>query len=161
MEISIFGCRKVRIMKGNIDEIRKEILKLPREQRQKLLRELKDFTEISEVSDRRLVHKIHYSFGRIVKSATKGAMTGAGIAGIINTAAPGIIPTFCGYLVGKGFGDILVQSGLVTLGMFASLSVNSVVVLGVATAFGATLGSVYGFVKEIRLAKRRRRLRRR
>jgi len=161
MEISIFGCRKVRIMQSNIDEIREKVLELPREQRQRLLCELKDFTEISEISDRRLVHKVHCSFGCIVKSATRGAMAGAGIAGVVNTAAPGIIPTVCGYLVGKGFGDILVQSGLVTLGMFASPSVNSVAVLGVATAFGATLGSVFGLLKEIRLAKRRSRLRRR
>ena len=78
---------------------------------------------------------------RIIKSVVKGFATGAGFAGVINTVAPGAIPTFCGYLVGKGFGNILVKRGLITLGVFSRPSVNGVAVL---ILVGAIFGVLYG-----------------
>jgi len=105
------------------------------------------------------VRKGSQIFCNVAKSMTKGFAAGASIAGIINTIAPGVIPTFCGYLVGKGFGDILVQCGLVTLGIFAQPSINAVAILGFSGLIGAILRGGFAVAKEIcqEVKKKRRR----
>ena len=80
-------------MVDNLEKIREIIGELPVEQRQVLLRELEKCPE-------KLEKRRHRSFYNIVKAAVKGVATGASIAGIVNTVAPGVIPTFLGYLVG-------------------------------------------------------------
>ena len=122
---------------------------LPVEHRQLLLREMEHMPE-------KFVRRRGRTFYNVLRSAMRGVATGASLAGIVNTVAPGVIPTFLGYLVGKGFGDILVQGGLITLGMFASHSVNATAVLGVCAAFGGTLGGIIGVTKEIMRKSRRR-----
>lgn len=104
---------------------------------------------------RPLVRRQSVIFCSVVKSLTKGAATGASIAGIVNTAAPGVIPTFCGYLVGKGFGDLLVQAGLITFGVFSQPSINAVAILGVSAAIGAVFGGIVGVSKEIWICRKR------
>ena len=89
------------------------------------------------------INKSGRLFINVIKAVVKGFATGAGFAGIINTIAPGILPTFCGYLVGKGFSDILVQCGLITLGVFSRPSVNAVAVL---VLVGVIFGFFYGVV---------------
>ena len=100
------------------------------------------------------------SIYKVIKASIHGFMVGASFAGIVNTLAPGVIPTFVGYLVGKGFGEIFVRCGLITFGMFASHTVNASVVLLICAVFGGILGGFIEVSKECTKKLRRRKRRR-
>ena len=98
---------------------------------------------------RPLVHKKRAVFSRTIKEVMKGFAMGISVAGIVNTVAPGAIPSFCGYLVGKGFGNLLLRAGLITFGLFSQPSINAVAVLGISGVFGGILGGFIGVMKGV------------
>lgn len=126
----------------SIDDLKKVVKKLPKEQRKEFVKELEKLDELEKesISNLEKNNKPH-PFGKLVKAVTKGAAKGAGIAGIINTIAPGIVPTFCGFLVGKGFGSVLEKIGILSIGFLGSHSFNTTAVLGVSAAIGGAVGA--------------------
>lgn len=81
--------------------------------------------------------------GNAIGTLTKGAAYGIGVAGTINTIAPGLYSTALGYLAGSGIvsQNTLVNLGLVSAGIFS----QPVVSAGAIVAVGAAVGAVtYG-----------------
>jgi len=101
------------------------------------------------------------SIYKVMKSSIRGFMVGASFAGIVNTLAPGVIPTFVGYLVGKGFGDVLARCGLITFGVFASHTVNASVVLILCAVLCGILSGLFEVMRECAKKVRRRKSHRR
>jgi len=139
----------VSCQNATVEEIKTVIKELPLAQQEEVLQQLDVYKKAQDEAIKEFQSSKRHSFKKIAEYAVKGAAMGASIAGLVNAAAPGLVPTFCGYLAGKGYGDAIVQLGLVTFGALAAPTTNTAVVLKVAGIAGGAVGGAIGVGKEV------------
>lgn len=144
-ELSSFGvdCANVQ----NKEELKKAVRQLSHSQK-KILKE--DFENYQRVYSEAIkdVHSGVYSKAlalpkSLVSTVTHGAIKGMGVAGVVNTVAPGLFPTLAGYIAGSSIIDsstlgVLAKLGLVSAGVFTPTAITQ----GGIIAIGAVTGAV-------------------
>ena len=88
------------------------------------------------------------------KGLVSGAAKGAGVAGVINTAFPALIPTFSAMLTGASnlsvFGKIGVGLGLASA---PAVQISNLAILGIGAGLGAVIGTTVSLVKNAKHKK--------
>ena len=80
----------------------------------------------------------------------KGAGTGLGIAGTINTAFPALIPTFAGMITGASDLSTIQKIGIgLGLASNPAVQVSGLAILGTGALIGAVLGGSYSLVRSL------------
>ena len=133
----------------SVEEIKKLFKSLPGEQQKQFIEQLNIYKQAQDEALEEFKEGKSHCFKKIAKISAKGAAIGATIAGIVNATAPGLVPTFCGYLAGKGYGDIITELGLVAFGILASPEVNATAILKIAGLTGGAVGGAIGVGKEV------------
>ena len=128
----------------SVDKLKEIVSKLPKNQQKEFCKELEKIKDMQGKALLNLKNGKKHALGDFAKAVAKGAARGASIAGIINTIAPGIVPTFCGYLAGRGLGNVLVEIGIMSIGFLGSQSFNAAAVLGASAAVGGIVGGICG-----------------
>lgn len=92
-------------------------------------------------------------YSLVKKSLTglvKGAGTGLGIAGTINTAFPALIPTFAGMITGASDLSTIQKIGIgLGLASNPAVQVSGLAILGTGALIGAVLGGSYSLVRSL------------
>ncbi len=89
------------------------------------------------------------------KGFIKGAGTGLGVAGAINTAFPALIPTFAGIITGASDMSTIAKIG-VGLGLASNpaVQISGLTILGVGAIAGALVGGTISLIKTARYKKK-------
>ena len=92
-----------------------------------------------------------YSVARkSMKGIIKGAGTGLGLAGAVNTAFPALIPTFAGMATGASDLPFLEKVGIgLGLASQPAVQISGFTILGVGALIGAILGGTYTLVRGV------------
>ena len=96
------------------------------------------------------------------KGFVKGATSGLGVAGAINTAFPALIPTFAGIITGASDMSTIAKIG-VGLGLASNpaVQISGLTILGIGAAVGALVGGTVSLIKTARykrIAKKEKQL---
>ena len=134
----------------SVEKLKEVVSNLPKNQQKEFVKEVEKMSDMQTSALSNLRSGKSHSLRDFSKSVAKGVATGASIAGVVNTVAPGIIPTFCGYLAGKGLGSTLVNIGIMSIGIFGAPSFNAAAVLGAASVVGGVVGGACGIAKGIK-----------
>ena len=87
----------------------------------------------------------------VPKDIIKGAVKGAGFAGVVNTVFPALIPTFAGIFTGASSLSVF-EKALMVLGLDSSpvVQIYGLVIIGIGAAAGALIGAGYTLVKGVK-----------
>ena len=85
-----------------------------------------------------------------MKGFVKGAGTGLGVAGAVNTAFPALIPTFAGMITGASDLSVIQKIGI-GLGVASNpaVQISGLTILGIGAITGALLGGTISLVKGV------------
>jgi hypothetical protein len=85
------------------------------------------------------------------KGFVKGAAKGAGVAGVINTAFPALIPTFAGMATGASNLGLIEKIGI-GLGLASKpvVEISGLTILGIGALVGALAGGTISLIKTAR-----------
>jgi len=134
----------------SVDKLKEVVGNLPKNQQKEFFKEIEKIKDMQANALSNLKNGKSHALKEFTKAVAKGVATGASIAGVVNTIAPGIVPTFCGYLAGKGLGNVLVEIGILSIGFLGSQSFNAAAVLGASAVVGGVVGGACGIAKGIK-----------
>ena len=86
---------------------------------------------------------------RGMKGLVKGAGTGLGVAGAINTAFPALIPTFAGMATGASDISLIGKIGIgLGLASNPAVQVSGLTILGIGALVGAIIGGGISLIRK-------------